>query len=267
MTRSSKTRRTDEPKLHLELYCAFSFYDYARFEHAWQMLQRPVVPSGLRYGRIQPYKHTVSSDTRVAFDLFAHDNALLFGTRDHRFQGKLETAMTGYSLVSVFIARSSWSEAWIEWVIELCSAPVLFGRACSLAEFDAKHAVGRDFPEGRASGQVGALRNDLYKFLPGIYWFTVLGKELVAALDVAAVGDVQRVDLPGGQLALRLDGDPFVKGPALEARLAYEQKIASALGDIHFFDRERQDRELRPVPAFLTALESLRPASGHPRRG
>ena len=255
-----------KPTLHVQLICAFSFYDYARFEHAWQMLQWPVVPEKLRYGRTQPYKHAVSPDARAAFDLFAHDNALLFGTRDHRFQGMLETAMTGYSLVSVFIAQSSWSDAWMEWVIELCSAPVLFGRVSSVAEFDAKHAVRRDFPEGSARGQVGALRNDIYKFLPGIYWFTVLGKELVEALDVDAVRDVRR-DLPRGQLALRLDSAPFVTGDALEVRLAREQQIASALGDNHFFDRERPDRELRPVPAFLAALERLRPASGHPRRG
>jgi hypothetical protein len=267
MTRSTKTKRTDEPKLRVELFGAFSFYDYARFEHVWQMLQRPVIPSGLRYGRTQPYKHAFSPDARAAFDLFANDSALLFGTRDQSFQGGLETAMPGYSLVSVFIGQTWWREAWMEWVIELCSAPFLFGRACSVAEFDAKHAAKRFFPEGTARGQVGATRNDLYKFLPGIYWFTVLGKELVTALDVDAVRDVQRIDLPGGQIALRLDGDPFVEGEMLETRLAREQQLASALGDIHFFDRERQDRELRPVPAFLAALERLRPASGHPRTG
>lgn len=81
------TKRTDEPKLHVELYYAFSFYDYACFEHAWQMLQQPVVPRGLRYGRTQPCKHAISSDTRVAFDLFAYDNALLFGTPDQKLKG------------------------------------------------------------------------------------------------------------------------------------------------------------------------------------
>jgi hypothetical protein len=83
MTRSTKTKRTDEPKLRVELFGAFSFYDYARFDHVGQMLQRPVIPGGLRYGRTQPYKHAFSPDARAAFDLFANDSALLFGTRDH----------------------------------------------------------------------------------------------------------------------------------------------------------------------------------------
>jgi hypothetical protein len=48
----------------------------------------------------------MSSGTRAAFELFAKDNALMFGNRDRSLTGMLATKVQGYSRLSMFLARS-----------------------------------------------------------------------------------------------------------------------------------------------------------------
>jgi hypothetical protein len=97
--------------------------------------------------------------------------------------------------------------------------------------------------------------------LPGIYWHTILGPEIApsVALDaVRAEPGVTIRELPHGQIALDLDGDPFATGEALQDRLRVERRIATLLGDEIFFDRDRQGRPMRQVPAVVELLARLR---------
>jgi hypothetical protein len=247
--------------MEIDVYSAHSLLELDNFAAVWTALRAPNVPV-LRFGRTQPYKFQLGADVEAAHELFDADRQLLFGTRDKTFGGSVKRTTYGLNRWHVRIPRGQWQPAWIDWLIELCTAkPVLFGKLCSFAETSAKHEVIQAFAEGRSRSQTGASIPELYEYLPGVYWFTVFGRELTEGLDIDAIRgfeDVRIRDLGSGQLALQLDSDPFSGGAELEERIVRENQIAAALGDDYFFDRDRPQRTLKQVPAFAATLQALK---------
>jgi hypothetical protein len=253
--------QSDDEGIVIEVNSARSLLDFENFATVWTALADPLVPVQ-RYGRVQPYKHRFDANVRAAFELFDKDRDLLFGNRDESFQGSIKRTVYGLNRWRFRIARKHWQTSWIAWFVKLCTtSPILYSRACSFAEASAKHDIVQVIPEGRIRSQTGASIPELYEYLPGVYWFTVFGRELTEYLDFGAVRsftDLRILDLGAGQLALQLDSDPFTGGTELEERLTRETQIAATLGDDYFFDRDRTARALKQVPAFAATLEALK---------
>jgi hypothetical protein len=160
------------------------------------------------------------------------------------------------------------TDQWIQWVFRLCSdLPILFGTGCDEAEFDAKHSFLRELPEGRrVSGFVGVSVPDFYRFLPGIYWLTIFGKELVVSIGrdtLSKLTSAVAIPIQPSQMALILRGDAQPRD--MSERLTTTRRIAEALGANHFFDKDRSPADLTQYPNLSRALETARGTARYPR--
>jgi hypothetical protein len=154
---------------------------------------------------------------------------------------------------------SSWDERLRAWALSLFGElPVLYGFACPQVEHDAHHLHNRLTSRGgEVSGYEGTTA-EFPAFLPGIYWLNLIGPELGAGLPLAKLGSLAGAGLdvrPGGKAVVSLDGPPFVEDLGL--RLALSRKVAAALGDDYFYDRDRPGRRLRTVPTLEPLRERL----------
>ena len=138
-------------------------------------------------------------------------------------------------------------------------AGVLRG-GCAKEEHDVKHKIVRQLSGTRtATGAVGMSEPEFHQYLPGLYWLTVFGKELVEHFGkpkLMSLPDVVVTELENDQLAVRLS-EPVVPD-SMERRLEAERRLADILGPQFFFDRSRHDVKLEPVPALLKSLNELR---------
>ena len=253
MTRSPDT-------MEIRIAMAHSLLDPSVFDRVLTALRDPIVPP-LRYGRVQPLRHPLSHDGHAVASEFDKDRHLLVGAQAKRFHGSLLRHVEGLNWLQFSVAASLWRAEWVDWLLRLTAdTPVLFASICSAAENEAKHATRRALPgAGSARGWIGATYRDFYRFLPGIYWITLLGSEAASGLDLDAARAcpaVEITELVQGQVMLRFSSDPFAETD-LPGRLIAEQRVATALGDTYFFDRDRTGRKLSQVPAISAVLAPL----------
>lgn len=131
---------------------------------------------------------------------------------------------------------------------------IIFGKICEESEFDMKHKVVTEW----SYGWEGTSRFDFMKFLPGIYWYTIFGKELVDS-----IGKNNFVDLPNviytntknGCVSFHLN-EP-IDSEELEQRVQLERQIANMIGDKYFFDKTKDINTLGHHPKFIDFLKSL----------
>jgi hypothetical protein len=253
----------NETTLMIELYFAESVLDRDVFARVWAKLGTTPI-STTWFGRATPRKHRFAEGADTAFKILFGEHHLSFGDRKGAFgSSRLNAGIyrdhTGLTDLHVFVRGASSDSRWLEWIVALCDAvPMLFGFACALADHDRKHAVVTEYIQGRRHGSTGSSRPELYEFLPGVYWLTLLGPQLAAALDVARAAALPGVtvrELAHGQRAIVAGDSPFDDNAA---RREHERAIAAALGDDFFFDRDRTDRTLHAVPAFADALAQLK---------
>jgi hypothetical protein len=247
-------------ELLVHVYSAQSLLEFRVFERVWAAILDPLVAAD-RFGRVQPYAHRITPDARQAFELFRKDRNILVGDRTKQLQARFKRRPDGVSDWWISVRLSAWDPRWVEWLVALCEAqPVLFGRVCPRDEYTRKHEIVTSVPGGRRRGVVGDTIPEFQRFLPGVYWLTLFGPELTASFDfdpVRAIDGVTVRELAGTQTAVFADAAPFVGPVELERRLRVEKEIAAALGDDYFFDRDRPDRLLRPVPALKATLDGL----------
>jgi hypothetical protein len=129
--------------------------------------------------------------------------------------------------------------------------PAVFAGVSPEEEWHAKHWLVEKLEYGRMEQRVGF---DLQGCLPGVYWMTVFGKELVehfGAARLRATPVAQAMDLGAGGMALVLETGPAAaKQRALAAE---EDRLREAIGDEYFFDITRRDRRCTPVPGLSDA--------------
>jgi hypothetical protein len=107
---------------------------------------------------------------------------------------------------------------------------------------------------GAVTRPVGAWTADFHNFLPGLYWLTIFGADLVhhfgSKLESPPRAGVVR--LTPSQVAVVLDG-PVIPDD-MEERLRAERALADRLGAKYFFDRTRAEDEYAPVPELAATL-------------
>jgi hypothetical protein len=239
--------------LALELLIEPSRIDADVFARLWTRLADPAVGIAT-YDIKQPTKRPFTPDSDTVLELFRF--RLLLALTGDGVRGTLDwSKLVGLQL---WVDRRRVDEPLRQWAIGLFrELPVVYGYACTTDEFDAHHYHERPTSRGAAiyGHQGTALK--FPEYLPAVYWLNLFGPELTAGLALAnvdAIAGVHRETVDDNKSVLSLDGPPFVEDAALDARLALSRRVAAALGDDYFYDRDRPDRALKMVPT----LEPLR---------
>lgn len=148
-----------------------------------------------------------------------------------------------------FFERAERVEEFLGFITKLCGRfPVLFGGACPEEDWDAKHWVNI-----KGTGSLIKTGAALDKCLPGIYWLTIFGPQLVEHFGREKVEGlpVQRVlDFDSGGLGLVLRDSPYA--PAKPERLRQDDEIAKQLGEEYFFDAANPEKECRPISSVTS---------------
>jgi hypothetical protein len=248
-------------RFRFELYVGCALHTRARFEPLWALFSDALVGAS-RWGREEATTEAFTTDPGPAFALLKGSGWLFIDGAKDGFASMIRRQRGELYSIDIWLSASAMDgkrgEAWVRWMLRLVEAcPVLFGHGETTAEHDAKHLL----DTGDSESWLGSSLADLHAFLPGIYWLTVFGRDLARTLpidELTAHGDVVVHRTTGGTVVLVL-AEP-AKPTDLGARLAVERKLAALLGDELFFDRERPDRVLRAVPAFVSELERCKKA-------
>ncbi|MFB7852170.1 hypothetical protein ACFC34_34880 [Streptomyces sp. NPDC056053] len=146
-------------------------------------------------------------------------------------------------------------EKWLNWLYRLSGKlPPYYGFACSVDEYEAKHKVVEADEAGSSIQMSGVSSADFQRFLPGIYWLTIFGKDLADHFDpeLHSLPEARRVRIPPSQVAVLLDS-PVVP-ESMDERLRTEARLAKILGAQYFFDHARAEGEYALVPQLARAM-------------
>lgn len=163
-----------------------------------------------------------------------------------------ETSVWYMWLSEKFFERAERLEEFVNFIIKLCERfPVIFGGACPEEDWDAKHWVNI-----KGTGSLIKAGAALNKCLPGVYWMTLFGPQLVehfgreriANLPVRRVLDLgSGADTGAGGLGIMLRDNPYE--PAKSERLQRDAEVMKLLGEEYFFNAASPDKECSPVPS------------------
>lgn len=252
-------------KFVLTLYTVQQLSDSKTMKTLWQLLDMPII-SPKKYDSVERVKIPFQPDSFEAATELYEDVGMLFvrGGKDG-FLAFFSKERQGLSIWRIYLSISAMQESkkmerWLAWIFTLCGRlPVLYGYGCSEEEVDAKHEYVKEYPDGgRSIGAIGMSVSEFYQYLPGLYWLTIFGAELVQAFDQTRFGtlpDVSTYVLDAQQVAIRLN-EPLLPED-MGQRLKAESQLADILGAKFFFDRNRTDIKFEPVPALVHALNLL----------
>ena len=147
-----------------------------------------------------------------------------------------------------FFERAERLEEFVGFITKLCGRfPILFGGACPEVDWDAKHWVNI-----KGTGSLVKAGAALDKCLPGVYWLTIFGPQLVEhfgreKIESLSVRRVLDFGSGAGGLGIVLRDSPFE--PAKSERLRQDAEVAQQLGEEYFFDAADPEKECRPIPS------------------
>lgn len=239
--------------IYLKLKTRYARLDEASLGQLWKVLgDSPLYAQ--KYGDVEPVRQSYTrSQSSKGFELLRRRGVIIKGKGGGV---RVKGWPVGVANWSFWLDDEVEASAIVDLVEQFARvSSIVYGYACTEAEYDAKHKVVGEHSVARK----GVSMWDFQDFLPGIYWLTVFGDELRASLDfsgVESMADVELIEPEGGALMVQLDA-PLVPDD-MEARLATERNIASHLGRQHFFDLERCEQgEFAHPPAFKEFLLEL----------
>jgi hypothetical protein len=245
----------------VRLYTQKNLSDTKTLDMLWRLLNEPIV-SPQRYDSVERTKFPFRMDViNTAAHLYQEDGFLFVRGRRDGFLGVFASQTRGLATWDIWLdiraMQGKKARPWLEWIFRLCSTlPILYGFGCSVAEYDAKHLNVRVTPGGgTATGEIGTSIAQFYRYLPGLYWLTIFGNELVQAFDQSNLNSLPGVEafiLNTGQIAILID-EPIVP-ENMDQRLQTESQLANVLGPTFFFDRNRTDLEFEAVPELIEVL-------------
>lgn len=251
----------------MTLYTAQQLLDKETFRKLWNLLDTKIV-SPLRYDSVERAKIPFSRDAIDSATELYQNYRLLFvrGGKDNFlavFSEETPSLSKWTFWLDVRSMRGEKAKYWLEWLFHLCGElPILYGFACSTEEYDAKHTTVEILPDalGYATSTVGVSTAEFYQYLPGLYWLSIFGPELVQEF-----GKSRLLMLPGvksfaiGSMQVAIWFDEPVLPEKKELRLKAESHIADLIGPQFFFDRNRTDLKFEPVPQLIRKLDELPP--------
>jgi hypothetical protein len=121
-----------------------------------------------------------------------------------------------------------------------CEFPCVFAGVAPAEDWKAKHWIVEEDGNGKLIKKTGL---DLERSIPGVYWMSIFGAELVAHFGrgtLSSVPDCEVIDLGDAGVALVLTIDPDRERQT--QRAAREERIIRALGLEYFFDISKPNR-------------------------
>jgi hypothetical protein len=228
----------------------------------WRHLDSPVV-APTKFDSVERARREFSADAvSEAAELFDRDLHLFVLGANDDFLAAFTRPRPNLSIWNLWLdadaMKGDRGEKWLAWVFELCAElPVLYGFGCTDDEYQEKHATKREAKRGgHITGGKGASISSFFKYLPGVYWLTIFGPELVHAFSAAKLSGLsgaQAHRIGSDQIAIQLDEPPVPDD--MGARLRKDAELATELGAEFFFDPERDPAELRQVRELSKALE------------
>lgn len=214
----------------------------------WDLFDSPLIEP-VKYDRVEKAKKPFSEGANAAADLANNYGALFIKGAKSGFLAHLTSGRVGTWRIWVDAASvegDKQSAAWTAWLRSVAGdLPMLVGRACLESEFEATNPSFK-----------GATTMDFGKFLSGVYWWTLFGKELVSDLGADKIKTAPHAtasSVKGGQIALQLD-EPLVPDD-MKKRLATEKEIAAHLGANNFFGGKAKPNA--KLPTFAKLVDRL----------
>jgi len=248
----------------ITLYTHQSLANALVMQRLWTHLDTPLV---------QPRRYDLKERTRYTFSPEAYSHAttlykkrgfLLIRGGEDQFLATFSKERNWLSVWRIQLeagaAKGERRDLWRQWLFELCEAlPVLYGYACSTAEHETKHALLIDLPNGlKLKKPCGDSVREFFRYLPGIYWLTLFGKQLgqtFATRWSSLEGRAEVKFLAGEQVAVQLPGRVFPYAKGKVARLQHARDVADALGAQYFFDQTRmEEMEFQAAPELSAAI-------------
>ena len=226
----------------------------------WELLERDFIsPEG--FGSTEDAPESFAGSSAAGAETFEQSRVLLIRGGAAGFQAMFQQQRTGWSDWSFWVSEAAVKRdtaKWLEWLFAVCAEfPVLYGYGCSEDELNAKHEEIEELEGGGiAEGTVGLSAEEFGRFLPGVYWLTIFGTELVDHFGMDSLTSIagtiaEEID---GQLAVRLDEPPV---PAdIDTRVDREREVAAKIGAEYFFERGRQ--EYAQIPGLVAKLDAAR---------
>jgi hypothetical protein len=243
------------------IYTPADLGDPDSFARLWRLLGDPAVGAH-HFDSVERARRPFKSESQeAALELF-EDEGMLFVRGADDFTAMFTDGMEGVAVWNfwwdVKVMMGAKRDSWLAWIYRLSrELSLYYGFGCPVAEYSAKHTVVEQVPGGTATGETGGSHDDFFRYLPGLYWLTLFGPELVAhfgaKLDNLPESSVVELD---GSRAVLLNGSVIPEN--MEDRLRLQARWASHLGADHFFDRERPKDDLKPVPTLVAAINRRR---------
>ncbi|MFD9869086.1 hypothetical protein ACFXI8_26560 [Streptomyces niveus] len=241
------------------LYTPLDIADSHTAQTLWSAINNPLI-SPRRFDSVE--RARIEFDARsceAARDIYSTEGVLFIQGANARFTAMFSQLTDSLSKWTFWwdldAMVGSVGEQWLQWLYRLIrQLPPYYGLACSADEYAAKHrAVGSD-DIGGATRMVGVSSADFHRFLPGVYWLTIFGAELVDHFGAAlqSLPDTRCVTISPSNMAVLLDSP--AKPESMAERLRTEARLTETLGADYFFDHTEKDCERTPVPSLAQAM-------------
>ncbi|EDX71720.1 hypothetical protein MC7420_2386 [Coleofasciculus chthonoplastes PCC 7420] len=251
-------------KFQVAIYTSQQLSDPKKMQVLWRLLDDPIV-SPKRYDSVERAKISFSPDAvESAAQLYQNEGLLFVRGKKDGFLGVFSDQLHGLSKWDIWLNVSAMQgkkrKRWLNWIFSLCGElPVLYGGGFPMEEYDAKHTNVKKLPGGgRISGTIGVSILEFYQYLPGLYWLTIFGTELVRAFGeskLLALPKVESFSLDSHQVAICLN-EPVLPDN-MEQRLHSESQLADLVGAQFFFDRNRTGLQFEQVPQLAKTLKNI----------
>ena len=213
-----------------------------------------------KFGYSEPLKHKIFKNCSAkAIELFnTYENIIIKGTK--KFYLSNMRFPNGISIWNIDFTDKNISTTTINEVIDLMesfakNSQLLFAHFSTEAEFDIKHKEIDDCSVGWEGVSVWDYEN----FLPGVYWYTLFGSELVNTLGehkLTNIPNVNYVKTPNNCISFHL------KEPINSDNWKQRQKSLDDLGYlIHpnlFYKKGIDKSNLNHLKAYKTYLKALK---------
>jgi hypothetical protein len=150
-----------------------------------------------------------------------------------------------------FFERPERTDEFLNLMVRLCeSFPIIYGGVAPQEDWEAKHWFTTDLPGGgTSSAKVGL---SLEGCLPGVYWITLFGANLVSYFGHSKIKDLptyRTIDTGSGGTLLMLRENPL--SPALSQRLLHDSQVMDLLGRQYFFLIDDRKDTCQPIPGII----------------
>jgi hypothetical protein len=210
------------------------------------------------FGQGEPVRRRYAGNRRMAIEMLtgapkggagavylkgsAHDALSVFRWVESRL------SRWEFYLDEEFLSTPDRVDEFLQFITRLSTMfPFEFGWAAPKEDWEAKHWKPEFDDTGRAFGST-KLGDDIEHGLPGLYWLTIFGPELLRQFQPSFVAGLpvhKVLNLGNGARGITVRKLPYK--PPLPERLSQDRQVIQALGSQYFFDIAEPGKKIQTV--------------------